>query len=82
MDARSELGFAEWWKTTACDRFAKIPASALDHRRFRDAMHTVPLARLEQISHKVALAIVACYGLDCSSVALTPGRCPPATART
>ena len=28
----SKAAFAEWWKTTAADRFAKIPASALDHR--------------------------------------------------
>jgi hypothetical protein len=30
----STLAFAEWWKTTAAERFTKIPASALDHRRF------------------------------------------------
>jgi hypothetical protein len=37
----SKLGFADWWKTTAADRFTRIPASALDHRRFWDAMHAV-----------------------------------------
>ena len=30
----SKLAFADWWKTTAGDRFARIPPSALDHRRF------------------------------------------------
>src|SRR5260370_11113884 len=30
----SKAGFADWWKTTAADRFTKIPATALDHRRF------------------------------------------------
>src|SRR6266436_7926835 len=25
----SKAGFADWWKTTAADRFTKIPASAL-----------------------------------------------------
>ena len=25
----SKLGFADWWKTTAADRFTKISASAL-----------------------------------------------------
>src|SRR5260370_12115037 len=29
----SKLGLADWWKTTAADRFTKIPAAALDHRR-------------------------------------------------
>jgi hypothetical protein len=34
----SKAGFADWWKTTSADRFTKILASALDHRRFWDAM--------------------------------------------
>ena len=46
----SKLRFADWWKTTAADRFTKIPASALDHRRFWDAMHAVTLEQLEEIS--------------------------------
>ena len=37
----SKAAFADWWKTTAADRFTKIPASVLDHRRFWDAMHAV-----------------------------------------
>jgi transposase len=66
----SKLGFADWWKTTAADRFTKIPASALDHRRFWDAMHAVTLGQLEEISHRIALRIVGVSGVDCSSVAL------------
>ena len=46
----SRLGFADWWRTTAGDRFTKIPASVLDHRRFWDAMHAVSLEQLEQAS--------------------------------
>jgi hypothetical protein len=38
VDPCSKSGFADWWKTTAADRFTKIGASALDHRRFWDAM--------------------------------------------
>ena len=45
----SKAAFADWWKTTAADRFTKIPAPALDHRRFWDAMHAVTPAQLEQI---------------------------------
>ena len=66
----SKLGFERWWKTTAADRFTKIPASALDHRRFWDAMHAVTLEDLQEISRRVAVRIVAESGLDCSSVAL------------
>jgi transposase len=66
----SKLAFSDWWKTTAADRFAKIPASALDHRRFWDAMHAVTLEQLEEISHRIALRVVEVSGADCSSVAL------------
>jgi transposase len=66
----SKLAFADWWKSTAADRFARIPASALDHRRFWDAMHAVRLEDLEEISRRIALRIVEASGVDCSSVAL------------
>jgi transposase len=66
----SKLAFADWWKTTAADRFARIPASALDHRRFWDAMHAVTLEQLEEISRRIALRVVEVSGADCSSVAL------------
>ena len=70
VDPCSKRGFADWWRTTAADRFTKIPASALDHRRFWDAMHAVPLAALPRIEEKLALAACARSGLDTSSVAL------------
>src|SRR5271167_3783336 len=70
VDPCSKRGFADWWRTTAADRFTKIGASALDHRRFWDAMHAVTLEQLEEISRAIALRIVAEFGLDCSSVAL------------
>jgi transposase len=69
-DPKSKRAFADWWKKTACDRFTRIGAPALDHRRFWDAMHAVPVEKLEDISHRIALRIVQAYGLDCSSVAL------------
>jgi len=70
VDPCSKRGFADWWRTTAADRFTKIPVSALDHRRFWDAMHAVPLEALPRIEEKLALAACARYGLDTSSVAL------------
>src|SRR5271157_2511281 len=70
VDPCSKRGFADWWRTTAADRFTKIPVSALDHRRFWDAMHAVPLEQLEEVSRKIAVRIVEASGVDCSSVAL------------
>src|SRR5271165_6743170 len=66
----SKAAFADWWKTTAGDRFTKVPASALDHRRFWDAMHAVTSEQLEEISEKIAVRIVELSGVDVSSVAL------------
>ena len=66
----SKLAFADWWKTTAGDRFARIAAPALDHRRFWDAMHAVTPGQLEEISRRIAVRIVDASGVDCSSVAL------------
>jgi len=70
VDPCSKRGFAEWWRTTAADRFTKIPASALDHRRFWDAMHAVPVDALAGIEEQLALAMTERFGLDTSSVAL------------
>jgi len=69
-DPCSKRAFADWWRTTAADRFTKIPVSALDHRRFWDAMHAVPLEALPRIEQKLAAAACARFGLDTSSVAL------------
>ena len=66
----SKAALADWWKTTAGDRFTKIAASALDHRRFWDAMHAVSVEQLERISQQIALRIVEVSGVDISSVAL------------
>jgi transposase len=66
----SKAAFADWWKTTAAGRFTKIPAAALDHRRFWDAMHAVTVEQLEEIGQKIAVRIVQSAGVDVSSVAL------------
>jgi transposase len=70
VDPCSKRAFADWWKTTAADRFTKIGASALDHRRFWDAMHAVTVDQLEEISRRIVVRIVASSGVDVSSVAL------------
>jgi transposase len=66
----SKLAFADWWARTAAPRFTRIPVAVVGHRRFWDVMHAVSLEALEEISHRIALAIVKAFGLDCSSVAL------------
>lgn len=66
----SKLGFADWWKSTAADRFTKIPAKVLDHRRFWDAMHGVSLQELAVIEERIAVAMVTEFGLDISALAL------------
>src|SRR6266536_3771770 len=66
----SKAGFADWWKTTAADRFTRIGASALDHRRFWDAMHAITREQLEEASRAIAVQIVQASGVDVSSVAL------------
>jgi transposase len=66
----SKAQFADWWKTTAADRFTKIGAAALDHRRFWDAMHAVTMEQLQEASRQIAARIVQVSGADVSSVAL------------
>jgi hypothetical protein len=80
----SKAAFADWWKTTAGDRLAKIPAPALDHRYFWDAMHAVTLEQLEEISRTIAARIVGLSGVDVSPAALdivSPRSSRPRTAR-
>jgi transposase len=69
-DPCSKRRFADWWGKTAAPRFARIPATVLDHRRFWDAMHAVTTEQLAEISRRIALRVVAMSGVDCSSVAL------------
>ncbi len=66
----SKLQVADWWKTTAADRFTRIGAGLLDHRRFWDAMHSITLEQLGQIEQLLALAMIETFGLDVSSLAL------------
>lgn len=66
----SKLGFADWWTTTAADRFTKIPARVLDHRRFWDAMNAVDTDQLVEIERRLALRMIEAFELDASAVAL------------
>jgi hypothetical protein len=70
VDPCSKRGFERWWRTTAADRFTKIGAGVLDHRKFWDAMHGVGLEELASIEHRLAVAMVATFDLDISALAL------------
>ena len=66
----SKLAFADWWATTAADRWVKVPAAALDHRRFWDAMDAVSPGRLPEIERRIGQALADGYGLDLSALVL------------
>ena len=67
---RSKKAFADWWATTAGDRFTKISPKVLDHRKFWDAMHSVDADALQDISARLAARMIEMFDLDVSSVAL------------
>ena len=69
-DPCSKLAFAEWWRTTACDRWLALPASALDHRRFWDAMDQISEAQLTEIERRISAAMIEAFGVDLSGLVL------------
>lgn len=70
VDPCSKRALVDWWKTTAADRFIKVPTSVLDHRRFWDAMHAVTLEQLAEIEHRLVLRVIETFGLDIGALAL------------
>jgi len=70
VDPCSKRAFSDWWAKTAGDRFVKLPAAALDHRRFWDAMDAISEAQLGEIERRVVTAMVESFGLDLSGLVL------------
>jgi transposase len=66
----SKLGFADWWATTAGPRWVKLPAAALDHRRFWEAMDRLSEDDLRAIEAELGRRIIAEYALDLSGLIL------------
>jgi transposase len=66
----SKLAFADWWATTAAGRWVKIPAAALDHRRFWDAMNAVSSDQLAEIERRLGQAMAQQFALDLSALVL------------
>lgn len=70
VDPCSKLAFSEWWQRTAGDRWLHLPAGALDHRRFWDAMDEITEAQLEEIERRITTAMVKRFAIDCSGLVL------------
>jgi transposase len=69
-DPCSKLAFAEWWSTTAGDRLVRLPAAALGHRRFWDAMDAISETQLAEIERRIVGRMVTSFGVDLSGLVL------------
>jgi len=70
VDPCSKLAFSDWWATTAGDRWLRLGAAALDHRRFWDAMDAVSETDLEEIERRIVAGMVETFSLDVSGLVL------------
>ena len=70
VDPCSKLAFAQWWATTAADRWVHVPAAALDHRRFWDAMDAISAKDLTEIERRLTARVVETFGVDLSGLVL------------
>jgi transposase len=70
VDPRSKRAFADWWAKTAGDRFVRLPAAALDHRRFWDAMDQVSEGQLAEIERRIVTRMVEVFSVDLSGLVL------------
>ena len=69
-DPHSKLGFPGWWAKTAADRWLRLPAAALDHRRFWDAMGAIGEAQLKEIERHIVAHMVEEFALELSGLVL------------
>jgi len=69
-DPCSKLGFADWWATTAGDRWLHLPSAALDHRRFWEAMDQISQDDLAEIERRIVAGVVDTFALDLSGLVL------------
>ncbi|MGB8332457.1 MAG: IS1634 family transposase [Polyangiales bacterium] len=70
VDPCSKRKFSDWWKTTAGDRFVRLSAAALDHRRFWEAMDAVSAEQLAEIERRIVAHMVAVFEVDLSGLVL------------
>ena len=70
VDPRSRRQFSDWWQTTCGDRLVKVPASALDHRRFWDAMEVISDDQLAEIERRIVAHVVEEFSVDLAALVL------------
>ena len=70
VDPRSKAGFAEWWHKSAGDRWVHLAASALDHRRFWDAMELISTERLAEIERRIVARVISEFSVALSGLVL------------
>jgi transposase len=70
VDPCSKLAFSDWWAKTAGDRFVHLAATALDHRRFWDAMGELSEAQLAEVERRVVAHMVTEFELDLTGLVL------------
>jgi transposase len=70
VDPCSKRKFSDWWKKTAGDRFVRLPASALDHRRFWEAMDAISEEQLSEIERRIVARMVELFSVDLSGLVL------------
>jgi transposase len=66
----SKLAFSDWWAKTACDRLVKLPAAALDHRRFWQAMDGLGQTELAEVERRTVARMVEAFDVDLSGLVL------------
>ncbi|MBV9024130.1 MAG: IS1634 family transposase [Streptomycetaceae bacterium] len=66
----SKAAFTRWWESTAGSRFTKVPATAVDHRRFWKAMDLLDEDDLAVIEAELGRRIVGEFSLDLSGLIL------------
>ncbi len=69
-DPCSKLAFSHWWAETAGDRWPRVPAAALDHRRFRDAMDAIWQVQIEEIRRRLVARMLETFGVGRSGLVL------------
>ncbi len=70
VDPCSKRKFSDWWKRTAGDRFVRLPAPALDHRRFWEAMDAISAEQLAEIERRIVAHMVELFSIDLSGLVL------------
>jgi transposase len=66
----SKVAFAQWWATTAGDRWLRLPPAALDHRRFWDAMDAISAEQLTEIERRITAAVVETFDVGLTGLVL------------